>query len=227
MRDDLTLPQALLLLCLDNQTGVSEGIYFQPAIAGAALIELLLLGTIELSDDDPVNVMPLRHYHSLGASLRLCDEQIGRARRPLGLSQWVTQLAHFEGLISTLADELCHMGVLSKARSSVLGIFSRTVWPTVSPILETELKTRLARAMFGEAVPDDRDSALIALAKAVGVLHRNFDLARLTAHGAHIDALTRMDGAQAGPVMRIVQSTTDTLVAAASGGNPLSDTIIT
>lgn len=226
MTDDLTLPQAFILLCLNDHTGKAEGTFFQPAVAGAALAELLLLGAIELSNDEPSRVIPLRHYKTLSTFLRLCDEEIGRAPKPLSLEQWVAKLTNIDGLITTVADELCHMGVLSKERSSVLGVFSRTVWPTVSPIMETDLKANMAKIMFEGGDADARDIALIALAKAAGILHFNFDLDKISAHGDRIDALTQVKPEPTRPVMQVVKTSIAAIVAASVSGEALPGTII-
>ena len=75
---DITLPQAILLLSLNDETGKTEDGYYQPALAGAALAELLLRRTIELQDS-PEAVMPLRHRETLGVFLSMCDQEIGGA----------------------------------------------------------------------------------------------------------------------------------------------------
>lgn len=85
---DITLPQAILLLSLNDETGKTEDGYYQPALAGAALAELFLRGTIELQET-PEAVIPLRHSEPLGAFLAMCDKQIGSASKPQDLSFWI------------------------------------------------------------------------------------------------------------------------------------------
>ncbi len=181
---EITLPQAILLLTLDDKTGKTEDGYYQPALAGAALAELFLKGTIELEDDE---VVPLRHNQNLGAFLQQCDAEIGSATKRHDLSHWISALANQKDFIATLADELCHLGALSKDTVRVFGLFTRTIWPEASPVLEQSLKTEMEAAMFAEAGEvDERLCLTIAFAKAVGLLEVNFDREKLADHAARI-----------------------------------------
>ena len=144
---DITLPQAVLLLSLDDVTGQTEAGYYQPAFAGAALAELVLRGTIELQDNE---IIPLRHTQKLGAFLDMCDRAIGGATQPQSLDHWIRALAAQSDFISTLADELCHLGALSKEKTRIFGLFTRTIWPEASPVLETRLKQDLRALMTGQ-----------------------------------------------------------------------------
>ena len=227
MTDDLTLPQALLLLCLNDETGKSEGAFFQPAIAGAALAELLVLKTIELTDDTPPIVTPLRHGQALSTFLRLCDEEIGRAPKPLILEQWINRITNNQGLVATVADELCHMGILSKERSSVFGLFNRTIWPAVSAQVENALKARLAAIMFENETPSPREGALLALAGAAGVLPHNFDADLLAAHQSRIDALLDTNMESPSQLIQIIKTSKDVIVAASVSDASTAATITT
>ena len=205
---DLTLPQALLLLSLNDQKGTTEAGYFQPAFAGAELAELLLQGTLELQEDPPL-LIPLRHSKELGALLKMCDETIGRAPKHHDIAYWVSALANQKDFVATLADELCHLGALSKDRTRIFGLFSRTVWPSASPALETELKQAMVTAMFHEVGPvEERLGLVIAFAESVDLLKHNFDPHLLSQHAERIQAISagaclKSDTAEA--VVRSVQ----------------------
>lgn len=176
---DITLPQAILLLSLNDETGKTEKGYYQPALTGAALAELFLRGCLEL-EAQTARAIPLRHNEPLGAFLSMCDAEIGRAAEPQALSHWISRLANQKDFIATLADELCHLGALSQERTRVFGLFTRTVWPESSPVLETNLKAKMAQAMFEENGPVDETLCLtIALAHSVNLLSYNFDAADL------------------------------------------------
>ena len=184
---EITLPQAILLLTLDDKTGKTENGYYQPALAGAALAELFLKGTIELEGDE---VVPLRHSQKLGAFLSLCDAEIGRASKRQTLAFWINTLANQIDLISTLADELCHLGALSKETTRVFGLFSRTVWPEASPALEQSLKLEMETAMFKETgAIDERLCLTIAFADAVDLLKINFAAEDLQSNAARISEI--------------------------------------
>ena len=188
---NITLPQALMLLVLNDQTGKTEAGYYQPALAGAAIADLLMLETIELSNDSPALVTPLRHQFDLGAFLELCDKAIGSEQKHQPLGYWINRLAGESGFVTTLADELVHLGALSKEKTKVFGVFERTVWPEASPLLETQLKAELEAAMFAESGPvDERVGLLIALSAAADILQHNFDADLLTKHADRIEAIS-------------------------------------
>ncbi|MEL7541053.1 MAG: GPP34 family phosphoprotein [Pseudomonadota bacterium] len=187
---DITLPQAILLLSLNDETGKTEDGYYQPALAGAALAELILSGAIELQET-PQAVIPLRHNAPLGAFLSMCDKAIGSAPKPSDLNTWIAQLANQKDFIATLADELCHIGALSREETRVFGLFTRTVWPEASPALEQALKRDMAHAMFEDAGPVDEKLCLtIALANAVDLLSHNFAADDLARHADRVVAIS-------------------------------------
>lgn len=188
---DVTLPQAILLLSLDDTSGKTEDGYYQPAFAGAALAELMLRETIAVEDGE---IVPLRHNQQLGAFLAQCDARIGGATKRHGLSYWVSALAHQKDFIATLADELCHLGALSKETTRIFGLFTRTVWPEASPKLGQNLKAEMAAAMFEQGRKADEPLCLtIAIAHTVDLLAPNFETEKLTAHTARISEIA--DGA--------------------------------
>ncbi|KCZ63708.1 hypothetical protein L53_04235 [Hyphomonas sp. L-53-1-40] len=51
MSDALTLPQFLLLLTLNDESGRPKAGFYTPAIAGAAVSELLLRGVLSTTND--------------------------------------------------------------------------------------------------------------------------------------------------------------------------------
>lgn len=190
---DLSLPQAILLLCLNDKTGKTEAGYYQPALTGAALADLFLHGSLELQDE-PEAVIALRHRQTLGAFLDMCDEAIGSAHKSQDLAFWIGQLATQKDFISTLADELCHLGALTRASTKVFGLFTRTVWPEASPALELQLKREMAHAMFDDyGAVDERLGLVIALADTVDLLAHNFEAEPLIAHADRIASIAAGD----------------------------------
>jgi len=206
---DLSLPQAILLLSLNDETGKTEAGYYQPALSGAAMADLFLRGTLELQDN-PEAVIALRHRQSLGAFLGMCDGAIGSAPKPQALRIWIGQLATQKDFIATLADELCHLGALTRAHTKVFGLFTRTVWPEASPALEMQLKSEMAHAMFEDyGAVEERLGLVIALADAVDLLDHNFDPAKLTEHAdrvAKIAAGERLSSTSSEAVVKTVKT---------------------
>jgi hypothetical protein len=228
MLSEPTLPQALLLLCLHDQSGKAEAGYYQPAIAGAALAELLLAEVIELSSDEPARVIPLRHNKKLGTFLTLCDVEIGSSPQTKTLSAWINRLANMKGLIANVADELCHLGALSQEKTRIFGIFQRTVWPEASPALEQKIIGEMARAMFDDSLEvDERMSVLISLAISADVLKHNFNSGLLRRHAARIKSIGNGEMLGASAAEEVIHTTEKAIAAATAIEAASAATIIT
>ncbi|MHA7857003.1 MAG: GOLPH3/VPS74 family protein [Henriciella sp.] len=226
MNMDISLPQGLLLLSLNDATGRTEDGYYQPALAGAALADLMLRGAIELQLE-PQSIIPLRHTLNLGAFLGMCDEAIGGAAKRQDLSYWVSALANQKDFIATLADELCHLGALSREKTRVFGLFTRTIWPEASPVLETALKQEMAAAMFENGPIDERLCLTIALSKAVGLLDYNFDAADLAAHADRIASIAAGECLTLEATDAVVTAVNEAIRAANAVADSTTATIIT
>ena len=218
MQTDLSLPQAMLLLSLDTETGKTEGNFRRLAIAGATLAELLLLETIELRCDEGLQVLPRRHYQTLGAFLKKCDAEIGREKTVHSLQDWLIRLTQLEGFIPLLGDELCERGVLSKERAARLNLLKRTAWPTVSDRLEQHLITELSEVLFEQKHPTEPQRLLIALSKSAGVLHHNFPVESLNANGHHIETLVAVQSPDLSPLMQVAKVVRDVIIGASPMG---------
>ncbi len=226
MNMDISLPQGLLLLSLNDATGKTEDGYYQPALAGAALADLMLRGAIELQLE-PQSIIPLRHTLNLGAFLDMCDEAIGSAARRQDVTYWVSALGNQKDFIATLADELCHLGALSREKTRVFGLFTRTIWPEASPVLETALKQEMAAAMFENGPIDERLCLTIALAKAVGLLDYNFDAADLAAHADRIASIAAGECLTLEATDAVVTAVNEAIRAANAVADSTTATIIT
>ncbi len=219
---DITLPQAILLLSLNDKTGKTEDGYYQPALAGAAIADLLLQRAIEFQSDDKT-IIPLRHTRSMGAFLDQCDAAIGASPKPRELTYWIAELANQKDFIATIADELCHLGALSKEKTSIFGLFTRTVWPEASPALETQLKTEMAAAMFdGNDPVQERLCLTIGLSKSVDLLKHNFDPDLLSRYQTRIDSICAGDCLHSDATEAVVQA----VRAAIEAANAAADSVI-
>lgn len=222
--EDITLPQAVLLLSLDDATGQTEAGYYQPVFAGAALTELFLCGTIELQDDQ---IVALRHRQRLGAFLDLCDRAIGGAPKQQSLAYWIRDLANQKEFIATLADELCHLGALSKEKTRVFGVFSRTIWPEASPVFETRLKRDL-RALMSDpaAATDERVTLTLALADAVDLLKFNFEADELSTCADRIASLATGEGLTHPALQPLLMAVKTAIQDAHTSADSATDTIL-
>lgn len=189
----LTLPQALLLLTLNDDTGRPKAGFYKPAIAGAAISELLLQDQLELTDEKKPKLVRVSDAHVQSPVLDLVLSEIAASKKPRDMQTWITKLGQHKDLIPTLADELCELGALTKETSKLLGLFTITKWPEASQALETDLKSELSSAINGTSRLDIRSSVIIALAKAADVLKHNFDRETLRSNKARIEAIAKGD----------------------------------
>ncbi|MEQ3746657.1 MAG: GPP34 family phosphoprotein [Henriciella sp.] len=216
MTTALSLPQALLLLTLKDETGKPKAGFYKPAIAGAAISELLLQDMVTLIDEKKpkLNVRPEATSDSL--LLTMCIDRMRDSKKPRDMAHWVMKLGQHKDLVPTLGNELCGLGALSKETSKVFGLFDRTVWPQASPKLEMNLKIQLEDAMFGTAPVDERTCAIIALAESADVLRHNFDRQKLKANKDRIKAITAGDLYAAGATAKAIKAAQAAIIAATS-----------
>lgn len=214
MTPALSLPQALLLLTLKDETGRPKAGFYKPAIAGAAISELLLLDTITLTEDKKPKVIVPAEAQSNSVFLTLCLNKMRASKKPRDMMYWATKLGQDKKLIPMLAEELCGLGALRKETSKVFGLFTVTSWPEASPKLEGKLKARLETAMFGTGDVDERTCVIIALAKSADVLRHNFDRSDLKTHKARIKAITAGELYAAGATAKAIKAAQAAIIAA-------------
>ena len=193
MSDALTLPQSLLLLTLKDESGRPKAGFYKPAIAGAAVSELLLRGVLSLTDDKKPKLVAAPGDASHGPFLDFILTQISADKKQRDMQSWITKLSNHKALIPTLAEELCKLGALTKETSKVFRLFTLTAWPEASPKLESNLKAQLEKAITGSGEVEDRLSVIMALAKSADVLRHNFDRDILKSNEARIKAITDGD----------------------------------
>ena len=174
---DLSLPQALLLLSLDDTTGAKRhGSTLGYGVAGATLAELALSGRIRLrvqtdrlgpftSNRSWVDVVDASPTDLPSCDAMLAEMASGKTRSP---KAWVEKM--HRRLVGTVTDELVDRGVLRRETTTVLGAFPMTRYPQLDPRPEAELRAALEAVVRGELPPTDRLAALAALAEATGSL---------------------------------------------------------
>lgn len=193
MPKPLTLPQSLLLLTLNDESGRPKAGLYKPAIAGAGVSELLLRGALTLTDDKKPKLVATPNPASQGPFLDLLLTEIANGKKPRDMQYWITKLGNHKDLTPVLAEELCKLGALSKESSKLFGLFTLTKWPEASPKFETNLKAGLNQAICGIGKVDERSSVIIALAKAADVLRHNFARDTLKANKARIKSIAAGD----------------------------------
>lgn len=169
----LSMPEEMTLLLLDDRTGRPVGLpppAADFAIAGAILMELSLQLRI---DTDLERVMVTSHKPTGDAVL---DEVLVM----LATSQGMRDSRHWIGAVGSraedfraiLLDRLAEKGVLQKEEGRFLWVFADRRYPKAPDgIAEVkEVRARLRDLILSDEIPDPRDSLLLGLCRATGLV---------------------------------------------------------
>lgn len=210
---DLTLPEQLLLLALEDQRGTLSwraATFFEYALAGAILTELHFAGAVAMTPEGKVAAVPGAPEPAspvLAEALRMVAKEAG-----LAVSAWVAALSFVPELVHRMAEELVAKNVLEHHTGKVLLLFHRSTYPTCDLTPEKELVARLARAVSGEAT-DARLEALLGLAWAADVLVPHVSAADAAAAEERIVGLARHNPIVAGTLDALTEARRATFVA--------------
>jgi hypothetical protein len=174
----MLLAEDLLLLVTDDATGrlSAAGAQVDAGLAGANLVELTLLGKVDVSGEQDqgrreriiVRDPSPPGDDVLDAALRILVERQGSKPsavvKPLG-----------KNLRPVLYQRLVAGGVLRTGQGRALGIFPTRTWPAQDPSHEAEVRQRVTQALVQTAAPDERTAALIALLHALRCEHKVVD----------------------------------------------------
>lgn len=168
----LTMPEEILLLLLDDETGKPVGLPGPAgdlALAGAVLMELALAGRID-SDLDALVVVDRAPVGEAVADAVLAQLAAARGTRTSGA--WIQEIA--KGAATLRAQVLEHLvarGVLRRIEDRFLWVFPERRYPKADGRDETEeVRRRLRGVLLNDDIPDPRDSLLIGLARATGLV---------------------------------------------------------
>jgi plasmid stability protein len=159
------LAEELLLLGYDDKSGKATGsrIGLDLGMAAAVLVDLALAGRVAFSDGAIVATDPT----PIGDPV--ADDVLARiaADTPHTPASWVQRLRH--GLRDRILGGLCERGVINDVDETELGYIHVHRYPVLDPSVEAEIRGRLAEALTGERVPDERTAALAAVMAAIRV----------------------------------------------------------
>lgn len=177
--DDLTIPESILLLALNDDNGEKRGTFLEYALAGAALTELVLAERLvetgkklEIASEAPTGDGFLD-----GCLAAIVAKGSGKDAK--------TYIQHIGGkreLLAPLYEQLVSRGILDEQAVKVLWVFNHTIWPEKNPAPEKALEARLRMAIAGSGTVDERDGAIIAIASHTDILKYNFDRDLLKQH---------------------------------------------
>jgi len=199
----LTLPEEIILLTLENESGKFITVpdhCMRHALAGAVLMELAFLEKIETGPDllRATDCTPVGDDLLDPALHLLCGSDA-----PQDPGYWVGRIADISTDIrQTALARLCEKGVLEEKDDLFLWVFRSRRYPTCDGSRDRrEVKLRMMTHLFGEDVPDPRDVAIIGLADACRIFEHLLAWPELERARTRIDQVRKLE-----PVARSVKA---------------------
>ncbi len=190
----LTMPEEILLLMLDDETGrlqeraAPSGDF---AIAGAVLAELALAGRI---DSDPARLYVVNPAPTGDALQDRALAQIAAATDTQDSRHWIETLAaDADDYREALFARLVSKGILKRVEGRFLWVFPERRYPVISDKEEREVKARIMGVLFNDEIPDPRDAMLIGLCRAGGLFSLLLSSAELDRVQPRIDAVADLE----------------------------------
>lgn len=218
LHHDLSVPDALVLLALEETSGRTHRTeHFDVVLGGAVAAELLLDGRLRLQpgpDGDTVAAVADRRPTGDAVLDEALALVAGDPPAPLG--SWIPRFGS-DDLKHRVAAGLCRRGVLRSEEEKVLLLFSRRVYPEVDPRPERELVTRLHDVVFEDGpVSDPRAAVIAGLAHRTGLLTARFGKEAVAGREERLASLVGADPATTATdeALREVQAALSAAVAA-------------
>lgn len=204
----LTLPEEILLLMLNDDTGRNMASLPAYLAAGAGLAELTFSGHLTTAGEGrkarfafvPGTEDPSDPFLSR-IMARLKEKGIDTSPQNL-----VSRIAQTKAIMDLLISRLVDRGILRREKKKVLFVFTHTTYPTADPAPEAELKSRLRTTLFTSGPVSPEDAVLITLANAGGILRRNFDKQELKERKARIKEITSGANLAAGATRQAIEA---------------------
>ena len=165
------IAEDLLLLLLDDQSGKPNTSHLDLALGGAVLVDLALEGLVEVaSHGSLLGSAKLRRAPGAMAGDRILAGALGAVAENKPAQRLVVKVG--KGLLDPLAERQLRRGVLDRREEKVLGLVTRTRWPSRDPSRKDAIRRGLVVILVQGGRPDARSAALIGLLLAVNRLHR-------------------------------------------------------
>ena len=192
MSEPLSLPDEIVLLTLDDESGRSigrQGLAASLALAGAVMMELALAGRLD-TDRNRLEILDVTSIGDgvLDAALAL----ITNAKDSRGA---LMLLAREEaGLRPAVLAALVGRGLLKRVDGRVLLVFPERRYPKPEDRPEPrDVRARLIRSVATDDIPEPREALLVGLARATALLPVLLPPELLAARQERIALLTRLE----------------------------------
>ena len=165
------IAEDLLLLLLDDQSGKPNTGHLDLALGGAVLVDLALDGLVEVaSHGSLLGSAKLRRAPGAMAGDRVLAGALAAVAENKPAQKLVAKVG--KGLLDPLAERQRRRGVLDRREEKVLGLVTRTRWPSRDPSRKEAIRRGLVVILVQRGRADARSAALIGLLLAVHRLHR-------------------------------------------------------
>ena len=175
------LPAELVLLIVDEH-GKSrvDSTKRKAAVAGAAVLQLVLDGVLDLAPGDPGRAQLVAHAGAVPPSPVLAqarDRAVGH--KPKDAVARIGGGSDFKGrandIQEAVLEELAAAGVVEPVEHTRLGVFRSTRWLLRRPEVASDITTRIAAVLDG-GQPDTRTAALLGIVNAIDLLPKIFPM---------------------------------------------------
>ena len=171
MSAPLSIPEEVLLLCLDDETGRPVDLpaaALDLSLAGAALMELALAGRL---DSDPDRVFVVNPAPLGDPLLDAVLARIAARAPPQDSRQWMAELAGGAPTLRTaLLDRLVARGALRRVETRRLIFLRDARHPKADRAPSEAARARLRAVLLEGGIPEPRDSLMVGLCRATGLV---------------------------------------------------------
>ncbi len=174
----MLIAEDLLLLLTDDSSGrlAVPAAQADAALGGANLVELALMGKVDLSgagDAGKRGRITVRDPAPAGDAVLDAALAILTARQGSKPAAVIRPLG--KNLRRALYERLAASGMTRPEHGRMLGVVPTHRWPAIDSSHEYRVREQLATAVMGQAAPDPRTGALIALLHALKCEHKIID----------------------------------------------------
>lgn len=171
----MLLAEELVLLALDDESGklsTSTSGYFNYALAGALLLDLMLANKIDVQkkkvivlDSQPLN----------DELLQMAFQPIIEAKKPKNIDDWVYKIGNnYNDLRDNLSHRMQKAGIIGREEKKVLKIFTSVRHPILKPDVKFAMFQRIEPILMAQTPASDRDIALLSLLKCANLINSLF-----------------------------------------------------
>lgn len=164
---ELTIPEELLLLSLDDERGKlvsGDSTVLRFTLAGAVLDELVVRGLVKIEDEE---VVAWPREPAGDPVLDPAIMRLARKDKVKKLSYWIPYLSKdYRKIKDFLLDKLVSLGALKREEHHFLWAFTFNRYPTDDSRIENRVRRRVRASLFSDGPIAERDGVLLSLIHA-------------------------------------------------------------